>query len=85
VSVLPIGADAEQANRFHLVEIDLVVRELAGAGQLPWQASLARALRARTVPTQELEVVSRLVPVSPLDRQQPACPVSEDVEGPLAI
>jgi hypothetical protein len=69
MSVLPVGADAEQANRFHLVEIDLVVSELTRAGELSWHASLAGALRARTAPTQQLEVVSRLVPVSPLDRQ----------------
>jgi hypothetical protein len=85
VTVLPVGADAKQANRFHLVEIDLVVGELTRAGELPWQASLAGTFGAWTAPTQQLEVVGGLVPVRPLDAQEAARPVGENVEGPLAI
>ena len=83
--ILPVGTDAKQAHRLNVVELDLVVGELAGAGQLPRQTALAGALGAGTVPAQQLEVVRRLVSVGPLNRQQPPGSIREDVERPLAI
>jgi hypothetical protein len=85
VSVLPVRPDAEQADGLHLLELDLVVRELARAGQLAGQPGFAGTLRAGAVPAQQLEVIGRLVPVRPLDRQEPPGSIREDVERPLAI
>ena len=85
MAVLPVWPDAEQSNCLHLVELNLIVAQLAGARQPARQASLARTLGARTVPAKEFELIRRLVPVGPLNGQQPAGPVGEDVERPLAV
>lgn len=68
-----------------MIELDLLVRQLAGAGQFPRQPRLARALGARAVPAQEFELIGGLMAVSPLDREQPPGAVGKDVEGPLAV
>jgi len=67
VTVLPVGSDAEKADRLHLVQVDLVVLELIGAGQFPGQPAFTRAFGTGTIPAKQLEVVGRLVAVGPLD------------------
>jgi len=74
---------AEQ--RLGVTQLDLVVVELVGTRQLPRETSLAGALGAGTAPAEQLEVVCRLMAVSPLDRQQPPRPIGQDVERPLAV
>jgi hypothetical protein len=37
------------------------------------------------MPPKELEVIGRLMPVGPLNGQQPAGTVGEDVKRPLAV
>ncbi|HEV3097528.1 MAG TPA: hypothetical protein VG104_10310 [Candidatus Dormibacteraeota bacterium] len=67
--VFPVRPDAEEPYGLHLHEFDLVIGELAGAGELPREAGFAGALRAGTAPAQQLEIVGRLVTVRPLNRQ----------------
>ena len=69
MAVLPVGADAKEPDRLHLDKLDLVVFELAGTRQLARKTTLAGALGAWTPPAEQLEVVRRLVTISPLDRQ----------------
>ena len=85
MAVLPVGADAKQADGLDLRELNLVVGELVGARQLPRETTLAGALGAGTPPPEQLEVVRRLMAVSPLDRQQPPRPIGQDVERALAV
>jgi hypothetical protein len=85
MAVLPVRPDAEEADRLDLVELDLIVAELGRAGQPAGQPGLAGALGAWAAPSEQLEVKGRLVPIGPLNREQPACSIGQDVEGPLAI
>jgi hypothetical protein len=79
VAVLPVGADTEQPDSFDLVELDLLVSELGRARQFAGESGLAGAFGAGAPPSKQLEVIGRLVPVGPLNCEEPSRPIGQDV------